>query len=363
MRLRRPRIGSLFGRIAKRPGLTPGTLVHVGEHHAERTSVTVTLFDAENITEVHGTDADLERARTHAGLAWINVDGVHEPGVIERIGELFGLHTLVLEDVMHTTQRPKVEDYEDYVYIVARMLSTAEAGDGGFSVESEQVSLVLGRSWVITFQERPGDVFGPVRDRLQQNKGRIRKSAIDYLAYSLLDTIVDNYFHVLERFSALLEELDTAATTDPNQQTLAEIREAKRTLIQIRRAVWPLRDAVSGLMRAESKLIRKQTMPFLRDLHDHAVQVVDIVETLREFATGITDVYLSSLSHRTNEVMKVLTVIATIFIPLTFIAGVYGMNFDNMPELHWEHGYWYVWGIMVSAGIGFYIYFRRRQWL
>jgi magnesium transporter len=283
-------------------------------------------------------------------------------GVVERLGSHFGLHPLALEDIVNTNQRPKVEDFETYVYFVVRMLSVRSDEDG-IQVDNEQISIIVGHNFVLTFQERPGDVFETVRQRIRENRGKIRKSGADYLAYSLIDVVVDNYFVVLEEFGEEVEEVEGALMEHPTQELLQDIQRMKRFMIDVRRAIWPLRDVVNAVLRGDVKLFRKPTLVFLRDVYDHCVRVVDITETYREMVASMMEIYLSQMSHRMNEVIKVLTIIATIFIPLTFIAGVYGMNFDNMPELHWDMGYGFVWGVMIALGATLLFFFRRKKWL
>jgi magnesium transporter len=284
--------------------------------------------------------------------------------LIEELGRHLDLHPLLLEDIVHTRQRPKLEDFETYTYVVARMLYQRSAADddGEIEIESEQVSMVVGPGWVLTFLEDPGDVFDPVRRRLRENKGRLRKLGADYLAYSLLDVVVDNYFAVLERLGEEVDRVEGELLGGTAEAHLEEIRALKRAMIQMRGAVWPLRDVIAGLLRGESKLFKQTTLLYLRDVHDHVVRVAEIGEALRETVAGMMDIYLSSVSNRLNQVMKVLTIIATIFIPLTFIVGVYGMNFDHMPELAWRWGYWVVWGVMVVIAGALLGYFRRKRW-
>jgi magnesium transporter len=352
--------------IARKAGMVPGTVVHVGDLDRHPVRVTMIEYDAEQAVERDIVDVSECAERHGRGVCWINVEGVHDPRLIEQIGTQFRLHSLLLEDVANTEQRPKLEDYGEHLYIILRMLyerPVPDADDGAVEIDSEQVSIILGSNWVITFLEDPGDVFDPVRQRLRENRGRVRKHGADYLAYALMDVIVDNYFTVLERFGDLAEDLEQEAMAHPTSRTLQEIQDIKRAMIQVRRAIWPLRDVVNVMLRGGSPLIKKATLVYLRDAYDHVVRVVDIVETYREMVGGLMDIYLTNVSNRMNEVMKVLTVIATIFIPLTFIAGVYGMNFDNMPELHWEHGYWYVWGVMIAVGVLLLALFRRKRWL
>jgi len=350
--------------LSRKAGLIPGTLVHIGDLDQHPVRITLINYDADHVTERELTPTDeCSECKDDKSVTWINIDGVHDVAVVERGGAAFGLHPLVLEDVMNTEQRPKIEDYDDYLYIVVRMLYERAGDDEDtMEIDSEQVSFIVGPNVLITFLEDPGDVFDPVRKRIRENRGRVRKHGADYLAYALIDVIVDNYFTVLERFGDLTEDLEQEVMGDPSIDTLYAIQQMKRAMIQVRRAIWPLRDVVSVLVRGDSSLIKKATMVFLRDIYDHVVRVVDVVETQREMLGGLMEIYLSTVSNRMNEVMKVLTVIATVFIPLTFIAGVYGMNFINMPELHWRYGYWYVWCVMLIVGLVMMLYFRRKKW-
>jgi magnesium transporter len=354
-----------FRRVAGKSGLAPGTLVHIGEKPAEPVRITTIDFDAEHLEERSVPSVEeCYPLRDSSTVTWINVDGVHEIDVIRKLGEHFALHPLLLEDIVHTNQRPKIEEFEDYVCIVLRMLSLkrGEAG-GAVTLANEQISIVLAPHWVITFQERPGDAFDPLRQRIRENRGRVRRSGPDYLAYTLMDVVVDNYFTVLERFGDEIEGLEAELMERPGLETLGEIQRLKRVMIDVRRVVWPARDVISELLRGDVDRFEEPTLIFMRDAYDHAVRVVDLTETFREMVGGMHDLYLSQASNRMNEVMKLLTVIATVFIPLTFIVGVYGMNFDNMPELHWRFGYWYVWGAMVLAAIGLIFVFKRKHFL
>ncbi len=350
--------------LSRKTGMVPGSLVHVGDLGQHPVRITLIDFDADHVVERDVTSfEDCMEFKDTKSVTWVNIEGVHDAPVIERLGECFGLHPLLLEDVMNTEQRPKLEEYEGYLYIVVRMLyERPREDDDTMDIDSEQVSFILGPNIVFTFLEDPGDVFDPVRKRIRENRGRVRKHGSDYLVYTLIDVIVDNYFTVLERFGDLAEDLEQDAMGDPTPETLQEIQHVKRAMFMMRRAVWPLRDVISAMLRGDSPLVKQPTMVFLRDVFDHVVRVVDIVETHREMIAGLMDIYLTNVSNRMNEVMKVLTVIATVFIPLTFIAGVYGMNFDDMPELHWRHGYWYVWAIMLSVGLVMLLYFRRKRW-
>ncbi len=345
----------------KKPGLAPGTLVYVGEKKVEKVRIRLIDYDETNLQE-----RDLETIeecypyKDKPTVTWINIDGLHDVDVIEKIGTNFGLHPLVMEDILHTDQRPKMEDFENYVFITGKMLSYDEEDH---RLQAQQFSLVLGPHFIITFQEREGDVFEPVRERLRKGKGQLRKRPPDYLAYTLMDAIVDHYFIVLEKIGEEIESLEEELLSNPTPETLETVHHLKRELIFLRKSVWPLREVISVLERGESELIQDKTTIYLRDVYDHTIQVMDTVETLRDMVSGMLDVYLSSVSNRMNEVMKVLTIIATIFIPMTFIAGIYGMNFQFMPELKWHWGYPLVWIIIIAIAICMLLFFRKRKWL
>jgi magnesium transporter len=347
-----------------RPGTAPGTLEAPAVRRVEKVTLEVIAYGPELCEEraVAGVDEVLPFLDT-AAVTWLNVVGLHDLALLETLGNRFGLHPLALEDVLNTGQRPKLEEYDDHLFIVLRQIQLDAA------IASEQLSLFLGRNYVITFQEAPGDVFEPVRERLRKGKGRLRKLAADYLAYALIDALIDGFFPVLERYGEKIEELEDELIEDPDRATLGKIHEVKKELLVLRRAAWPQREVVNALERQEPPLVHKETKLFLRDLYDHSIQIMDILETYRDLASGMLDVYLSSVSNRMNEVMKVLTVMASIFIPLTFLVGIYGMNFDpqagpwNMPELHWRFGYPFIMLLMLGLGGGMFVYFRRKHWL
>ena len=346
---------------AKKPGLSPGTLVHIGERKAEKVKIKVIDYD-EGYYEEKELDS-IEACfsyRSKPTMTWINIDGIHQVDMIEKLGKAYSLHPLVLEDILNTEHRPKMDEFEDYLFITLKMLTydTTEK-----QLKSEQMSLVLGRNFVISFQELEGDVFDPVRERLRGGKGQLRKMGCDYLAYALMDAIVDNYFILLEQIGEDIEDLEEELLSNPKPETAQEIHALKRELIFLRKSVWPLREVISALERGETPLIHEKTTIFLRDVYDHTIQVIDTVETFRDMVSGMVDIYLSSVSNRMNEVMKVLTMIATIFIPLSFIAGVYGMNFKFMPELEWHWSYFVVLGVMVVLGVIMLFWFRQKRWL
>jgi magnesium transporter len=351
----------LIKKRSRKAGLPPGTLVHIGEQKAEEVRIAVIDYDEARFQEKEiKMVEECFLFKDRPTVTWINVDGIHEVEVLELLGECFGLHPLVLEDILNTDQRPKMEDFSDYIFIVLKTFSYNDQSD---ELEPEQISLILGPSFVLSFQERTGDVFNPIRERIRNGKGRIRRMGADYLAYCLLDSIVDHYFVVLEQVGEEVEFLEEELVTNPTPETLQTIHNLKRDMIFLRKSVWPLREVIGALERGELSLIRESTGIYLRDVYDHTIQVVDTIETFRDMISGMLDIYLSSVSNRMNEVMKVLTIIATIFIPLTLIAGIYGMNFQYMPELGWRWGYPVVWLVMLVIGVLMLVYFRRKKWL
>jgi magnesium transporter len=341
----------------KRPakaGLPPG------EVKAGATKITVLDYDGLHLEEKEAQTAEeCFPFRDKPTVTWINVEGLADAAALEKLGERFGLHALIVEDILATDQRPKVEDQGDYLYIVLKMLDYQQE-----EIIHEQVSLILGSNFVISFQEgREGDVFNPIRERIRSGKGRIRKSGADHLAYALLDSIVDSYFAILEKLGEQVEALEEELIADPGPETLEEIHRLKREMLYLRKSLWPLREVISALERGESALIQESTGIYLRDVYDHTIQVIDSIETFRDMLSGMLDIYLSSISNRMNAVMKVLTLIATIFMPLTFLAGVYGMNFKHMPELEWPWAYPVLWLVLALIGITMVVYFKKKKWL
>jgi len=341
-------------------GLPPGTLVYTGEKGKEHVRITVIDYD-----ETHFQERELETIeecfpfRDTPTATWINIDGIHKGDIIESIGRHFGVHPLVLEDLMSTGQRPKMENYDDYVFIVLRMLTYHEQED---EIEDEQVSLIIGRNFVVSFQESEGDIFDPIRERIRNDGGRVRKMKADYLTYVLMDVIVDNYFAIVEKLGEKAESLEDEMLDHPMPATMHEVNLLRRKVIFLRKAIWPLREAISALQRGESSLFSDTTLLYFRDLHDHSIQLIDTIETLREIISDMLNLYLSSVSNRLNQIMKVLTIISTIFIPLTFIAGIYGMNFEFMPELKWRLGYPIILSVMFLIGISMLVSFKKRRW-
>jgi magnesium transporter len=342
-------------------GLPPGSLVHIGETPADAVAITLlgysqTAFREEQYRQL---DECLPHI-THDGITWVNVEGVHDVEVIRRLGECNKLHPLVLEDIVNTVQRPKIEDYGAYLFIVLRMLKPT----GNDEFTSEQLSIILGPDYIFTFQEGiEGDVFDTVRERIRNAKGKIRGMGADYLAYALIDAVVDGYFSVLEGLGERIVNVEEDLALTPDRTTLQVINGMKKEIIFLRKAVWPLREAISFLERGDSDLLSDATRLYFRDVYDHTVQVIDTVETYRDLLSGMLDLYLSSISNRTNEVMKFLTVIGTIFMPLTFLVGVYGMNFKHMPELEWPFGYYALWVVMLAMSLAMVMLFHRKRWL
>jgi magnesium transporter len=357
---RRVYMAKFIKRLSKQAGLVPGALVHIGERKTETTKITVFDYDAENFQEkVVEKVEDVFPLKETPTVTWVNIDGVHETSVIEKIGKHFELHPLVQEDIVNTGQRPKFEDLEKYIFISLKMLY---CGDEEGEIIIEQVSLVVGTNFVLSFQEREGDVFNPIRERIRRSKGRIRKMGPDYLAYALMDAVVDNYFSILESFGEDMEKLEEDLAVNPRFEVLQTIHKLKKDAILLRKSVWPLREMISGLQRGESPLIKEGTIIYFRDVYDHTIQMIDTIEAFRDMVSGLLDIYLSSVSNKMNEIMKVLTIFAAIFIPLTCVAGIYGMNFKYMPELEWRWGYFAVLGLMASIAGSLIIYFKRKKW-
>lgn len=348
------------GQRSIKTGMPPGSLVHIGSRKTENVSVSVIEYDENSIRHIDVDDpGDLAYFRDSIKTSWVNIDGLHNTALMESIGTVFGLHPLVMEDMLNTEQRPKIEDYGEYIYIAIKQLYTDEAtGD----IITSQQSIVLGKGFVISAGESKTPIFMPVRDRLESG-GRMRKMGEDYLAYSLLDAIIDNYFDVLERQGDMIEEVEELLISKPVPDTLRKINNIKKDMLIIHKNVWPLRDVTNLLERGESKLVQESTHLYIRDLYDHVIQAMDTTEIYRDILSGLLDIYLSSISIKMNEIMKVLTIISTIFIPLTFLAGIYGMNFRYMPELEWRWGYFALLGVMIAVALAMLAFFRRKKWL
>jgi magnesium transporter len=350
-------------RVSKKTGLPPGSLIYIGNERLEKVKITMTLmdYDSDNMEEKEIKDLNecipyIDKSTT----TWINVYGIHDVSIIESAGKIFGIHQLALEDVLNTAQRPKTEDFDDCIYTVIKMINTDPETS---EIKTEQVSIVTLKNIVITFQERHGDVFDPVRKRIKDRKPRIRRQGTDYLTYALLDAIVDGYFLTFEKLSDRIENMEAKLLEKPTKSILDEIYQVKRKIINLRKAIVPSREMINSLVHGEFALIQQETIPFLRDVYDHIVQIIETTDHFRDILNGMIDAYNSIMGNRMNEVMKVLTIIATLFIPLTFIAGLYGMNFAYIPELAWKWGYFAVLGVMATVAIVMLSYFKRKQWI
>ena len=347
-------------KLTNRVGLPPGTLHVRGEPADLTVPVNIIDYDAAGFDEKQVKDiSECLRFRDTGTVTWINVDGLGNPKLIEELGKCFTIHPLILEDIFNTSQRPKMEDLDQYLYLNLKVLTYLDLSR---SIKIEHISMIVGPNFLLSFQEYIGDIFDPVRERIRKN-GRIRKAGPDYLAYSLIDSIVDNYFMVMEKLEEQVENLEEELVSNPTRESLQKINQLKKDMIFLRKSVWPLRELINNLERSESPVIKETTRIYLRDVYDHTVQVIDTLETFRDMVSGMIDIYLSGLSYKMNEIMKVLTLIATIFIPLTFVVGLYGMNFENMPEIEWEYGYYSVLVVMVVMVVGMLTYYRKKKWI
>jgi len=357
-------MGRLVRRAVKSPGTAPGTVVHTGERKVEAVRVHAMRYGPGGASEevCEGIlPGELKVPAPGEGVLWVNVDGLHDVALLERLGATMGFHPLVMEDVASVGQRPKLEEYDDHLFIVIHLLNAA--GEP-LRITDEQVSFIVGPGYLFTFQEDVGDVFDSVRERIRSGKGRLRERGADYLAYALIDAVVDSYFHILEDMGEAAEALEVEVMAEkPDREAMQRVHELKRELLVLRRSIWPLRELMASFLRVESSIVDGSTKVYLRDVHDHSYQLIETVEILRDIASAMRDLYLSSVSQRTNEVMKLLTIMASIFIPLTFIAGVYGMNFSYMPELTHPWGYPASLLFMLAVALGLLFYFRKKGWL
>ncbi len=347
---------------AHKQGLPPGSLVYVGDHREKvKARISVIEYDADHFSErdVEKVE-DLFPLKPAPTVTWINVDGVHQLGVLEAFQQQFNLSQLLMEDVLNTDHRPKTETTDTHVYVILKMF---DFNHDSHAIHCEQVSLVLGERLIITFQEEVGNELDPVRERLRKGGSRLRKAEAGYLMYAILDVIVDGYFNVLEKIGSALEDIEESILTRLPANTLKHVHHLKREMIFLRKSIWPVREVLSNLQHDESPLIPEAAQPYLRDVYDHIIQIMDTLETYRDLLSGVQDLYHSILGNRMNEIMKVLTIISTLFIPLTFIVGVYGMNFEFMPELHSHWGYPVVWLVMILITVFLLFYFRRKHWI
>lgn len=347
-------------KASKKIGLPPGSIVYVGEQKVERVKITLTEYDETNIEicEIKSVD-EIDPFTDTPQVTWVSVCGLHETDFLIQIGEKFKVHPLVLEDILNTETRPKIEITDDYLFIVMKLITyNAEHK----ILESEQVSFILGNSFVFSFMERNDEIFNPIKERIKNQLGKLRKKGSDYLLYVLMDLVVDQFFLALEKVDERIESLDDEVLNAPEKSQVEKIYNLKNLLLMLRRSAAPMREIVNQLIKDDSDLIDDSTEPYLRDLYDHTIHISESIELQREITTGLMETYLSMMSNKMNEVMKVLTVIATIFIPLTFIVGIYGMNFPNMPEMEWPWAYFAVWGVMLAVVIAMIFYFKKKDW-
>ncbi len=348
----------MFKKRNAKIGSAPGTLVIPKRSPEPR--IKVMRYQPTGVEEEAITDVESLASVTREGtISWIDIQGFGDKSMMHRIGQIFGLHALLLSDVVNVPQRPKADEYDNHLLLILKMVLGWHEG----AVDSEQVSIVVGSNYVITFQEKYGDVFDPVRKRIRTGKGIIRKHGPDYLAYAIADTIIDGYYPMLEKIGEQLEGLEDSVVTNPKPELLRQLNRIKNQLVNLRRGIWPQREAMNSLVRGDHAAITTDVQIYFRDTYDHCVQTSEVAEMYREMVTGLMNTYLSSISNRMNEVMKVLTIMASIFIPLTFVAGVYGMNFEHMPELHFKWAYPLVWAVMLSLSSGMFVFFWRKGWL
>lgn len=352
----------LFKKRLKKAGLPPGTLVYTGEKRDKEVKIDIFNYNEASLDEkIVKSIEDCLLYRDKPGITWINIDGILKNEDLEKLGKGFNIHPLALEDILSIDQRPKEEDFDNNIYIVLKMLSYNTSTN---EIVSEQVSIILGTNFLISFQEGiEGDVFNPVREKIRAGKGKTRKSGTDYLAYSLIDTIVDNYFIILEKVGEKIEIVEEAILKKSSESNVQDIHKLKREMIFLHKSVWPLREVIGGLLREDSELIKDSTKIYLRDVYDHTIQVMDTVETYRDILSGMLDIYLSSVSYKLNEIMRVLTIVSTIFTPPIFVAGIYGMNFEYLPEIRWVYGYPFALFLMLLSSLSMFLYFRKKRWI
>lgn len=346
-------------RIRETVGKPPGSLIYTGEKREEPVRITVIQYNDDGYIqeEVESLDKAFSYLNSEY-VTWINIDGIHDTEMVKDVGERVNLHNLLLEDILSVDQRPKIEEFDDKLLVIFKMLYFKDN-----DLEVEHTSIILSEHSIISFQEKIGDIFDSLRSRIENKSGRIRQRGSDYLLYAIMDSIVDNYFIVLDEIAERLETLEDELYEDPGKDLLFKLQFYRKKVVELRRSVYPLRETVNKLNQGQSNLIGKDTEDFFKDLYDHTIQIIETIETFKDTIASLKDMYMSIVSNRMNEIMKVLTIIATIFIPLTFIAGVYGMNFENMPELGWEYGYFITWVIFILTFIGMIIYFKRKDWL
>lgn len=342
-------------------GIAPGTAIYTGEITGKEIGIKLFKYDKKECQEEElSPDFELEKYFQTDKIHWLNIEGLYNTKLIDRVCKYFDIHSLIIEDILNTQQRSKIDEHASYIFIVMKMLNYNLADK---KIEQEQMSLLIAKGVVLSFQELPGDVFNPIRERIRQNKGKVRGSGADYLAYLLLDAVIDNYFLLLEQIGDSLEEIEVKVLTNPEKSLVSEIHQLRQWILLLRKSIWPLRDIVNGLQKSEGQVFDKSLSIYLRDLYDHSIEIMDIVETYRDMISSLMDLYLSTISNKMNEIMKVLTMISTIFIPLGFMAGIYGMNFKYMPELSWKYGYPVALAVMAILVVGFIIFFKKRKWI
>jgi len=347
-------------KTASKVGLPPGSIVHIGQKKIEKVKIDLTEYDENKFEtcEINSVE-EIDPYTDTPQVTWVNVCGLHDTELIKQIGEKFNIHPLVLEDILNTETRPKIEITDNYIFVAMKMLTNNNPKN---QINTEQVSFILGNTFVFSFLEKSDSIFNPIKDRITNNYGRVRKQASDYLFYALMDVVVDQYFLLLEQIEEKMELLDDDVINNTDKSQIEKIYNLKNKLLLTRRSLWPLREIFSRLIREESPLINRKVIPYLRDLLDHTIQITETIDLQREITNGIMETHISLMSYKMNEVMKVLTVIATIFIPLTFIVGIYGMNFPNMPEMQWPWAYSALWGVMIGVVLFMVFYFKRKRW-
>lgn len=343
-------------------GLAPGSLVFTGQQKMSEVDITVINYSGNLYTENKAKNVGeaISLVKTHEGVSWVNIDGLHDEKYIEEICSFIGVHKLSMEDILSVGQRPKLEEYTDYLQATIKLLEHNNEND---FIEYEQVSFILKKNVLVTFQEKTGDVFNGVRNRIKEGKGLIRKRGGDYLLYALLDLIVDHYFIIVDSYSEKLEDLETELLDNPDKNSLNKLHRLRRETLLLRRTIYPMREMISKFEKLDEPIINSDIKVFIRDLYDHTIKVIENIDVLRDMSSGLIDLYMNSASYKMNEIMKVLTIMSAIFIPITFIAGLYGMNFVNMPELHQKNGYFIILGVMLVVLIGMLIFLKRKKWI
>lgn len=342
-------------------GLAPGSLVFIGDKKVENIRIRAIDYDKDALNEEELKDISKSaRFKNKDTVTWINVDGLHDLELMKEIQKIFSIHPLLLEDILNTGQRPKIEEFDNCLFMVLKMLRYDKEKQ---MILAEQLSMVVGKTYLLTFQEKPGDVFEPVRDRIRKQKGRIRITGVDYLSYALLDIIVDNYIHIIEMLGEQIEELEEDVISHPDNIVMGKINNFKREMIFLRKSIRPVKEAVVKLSKLDSEFIDDKTIPFLKDLEDHIIQAVESIDTYGDMLSDQLDIYNTGVNNRINDIMRVLTIFAAIFIPLTFIAGIYGTNFEYLPELHFKYSYFIFWGVMITLAVSMIIFFKKKGWL